>query len=337
MLKDIDSIEIHDAILHVFDMDRGIAILSQKEFNFSDPSVKTYLLKQIMRIEDDIRAHAGIFDEDSVFLKALREYTSMKSSLTEFSIAIVNQFSDLLKTAASKSFDILFVDYSISQSDRIAMIFLECEYAYTHEITTEGAVLETSIVSHHAVLPAITKKINAFAVIDQGTEDISFVDHMAWKEKEENIISDSILQCSSSKSKEEVMKEINTITMDVAEEYEESPALYMSKVKNYVREHADESDTLDPMELAEEIYHDAPQMKQAFQQKAEDKELPKEVTVPGVYINKAKKQKIRTDTGIELTIPAEYYENKDYIEFVHHGDGTLTIELKNIGTITNKA
>ena len=49
-----------------------------------------------------------------------------------------------------------------------------------------------------------------------------------------------------------------------------------------------------------------------------------------------KSHKIRTDTGIELTFPAEYGENSDFIEFFSTPDGRIEIALKNIGAIENR-
>ena len=50
----------------------------------------------------------------------------------------------------------------------------------------------------------------------------------------------------------------------------------------------------------------------------------------------AKSHKIRTDTGIDITFPAEYGENPDFIEFVSGPNGLINIELKNIGHIENR-
>ena len=46
--------------------------------------------------------------------------------------------------------------------------------------------------------------------------------------------------------------------------------------------------------------------------------------------------KIKTDTGIEIKIPTEYLENNRYVEFTNHADGTISIQLKNIGKIVNR-
>ena len=49
-----------------------------------------------------------------------------------------------------------------------------------------------------------------------------------------------------------------------------------------------------------------------------------------------KNHKIRTDTGIEITFPAEYAQNPDFIEFTSAANGLIQIELKNIGSIENR-
>ena len=43
-----------------------------------------------------------------------------------------------------------------------------------------------------------------------------------------------------------------------------------------------------------------------------------------------------SDEGIELTIPAEYFDNTDFIEFNHAEDGSLYITLKHISSIVNR-
>ena len=40
--------------------------------------------------------------------------------------------------------------------------------------------------------------------------------------------------------------------------------------------------------------------------------------------------------GIDITFPAEYGENPDFIEFVSGPNGLINIELKNIGHIENR-
>ena len=47
-----------------------------------------------------------------------------------------------------------------------------------------------------------------------------------------------------------------------------------------------------------------------------------------------RKHKLSTDTGIEITIPTDYFENTDFVEFFKSDDGSMSITLKNIQNIT---
>ena len=48
------------------------------------------------------------------------------------------------------------------------------------------------------------------------------------------------------------------------------------------------------------------------------------------------KHKLKTDTGIELTIPTDYFDNTEFVEFNNNDDGTLSITLKHISNIVNR-
>ena len=45
----------------------------------------------------------------------------------------------------------------------------------------------------------------------------------------------------------------------------------------------------------------------------------------------------RTDTGIEISFPAEMLKDTEYVQFVNEPNGLISIELKNIGSIENKS
>ncbi len=49
-----------------------------------------------------------------------------------------------------------------------------------------------------------------------------------------------------------------------------------------------------------------------------------------------KKQKIMTDTGVEINFPIDVYNSKDMLEFINNPDGSIAIIIKNVKKITNK-
>ena len=53
-------------------------------------------------------------------------------------------------------------------------------------------------------------------------------------------------------------------------------------------------------------------------------------------LKKVAKHKLKTDTGIELAIPTDYFDNTQFVEFHNEADGTLSITLKHTDSIINR-
>ena len=61
-----------------------------------------------------------------------------------------------------------------------------------------------------------------------------------------------------------------------------------------------------------------------------EEKVPERVPVERKQVERAavRNHKIRTDTGIEISFPAEMGSNSEYIEFVNEPNGLISIELK---------
>ena len=78
-------------------------------------------------------------------------------------------------------------------------------------------------------------------------------------------------------------------------------------------------------------------MRQEYLQEVEQAGIAGAVKIDrNLAVKTGRTQKIKTDTGIELSIPIDYFQNKEYVEFINQPDGTLSIALKNIGKLLSK-
>lgn len=151
------------------------------------------------------------------------------------------------------------------------------------------------------------------------------------------LLPDRLLQCTSVISSKEAVKVISKIAEKVAEDHGASTVEALSKTKTYLVENAENADSFSPQEMGADVFGSSPAMAQEFQQQVAEAKLPDVVAIEKEYAQKAgRSHKIKTDTGIEITFPSEYIENTDFIRFINNPDGTLSIELKNIGKIVNK-
>ena len=51
---------------------------------------------------------------------------------------------------------------------------------------------------------------------------------------------------------------------------------------------------------------------------------------------KFEKQYLKTDTGIEINIPMEQYQDANQVEFLTNPDGTISVLIKNINKISTR-
>ena len=130
---------------------------------------------------------------------------------------------------------------------------------------------------------------------------------------------------------------VTSITRKVAESHGENPAIAVSRAKTLIIENAEVSEYLDPQELGSAVFAASPLMQQQYLQEAAQAGLDEAVKIDrNLAVRTGRTHKLKTDIGIEITIPIDYFQNQDYVEFINNPNGTLSISLKNIGKLVDK-
>ena len=113
----------------------------------------------------------------------------------------------------------------------------------------------------------------------------------------------------------------------------------LSKMKEYITESIDEGEHefIETRAVAEKVFDGKPAMREEFMEKLEKASVPERVEMkPYVAKKLTSNVKLVTDIGVEISFPAEYYQNSDYMEFINNDDGTISIQIKNIGELINR-
>lgn len=361
---------INHAILHVFDFEGAGTTYSTRELDLQERLVKSFVQRHLRRAQGSAENKHGQFRPDSMFAGELEHYLKA-GDFVGFSRQIAEfLYSELRKCETTEPCDLLVADFEgdpvtsaaqnatdeldmpVTEAAAImedaafdgrgerffALALLPRKQTYVHDVRHESGQPVCGVVRHDAALPNPTQKIDSYAFVKTGDFTVDFHD------KERVIagsvcmlVPDGLLQCTSAASTKEVMQAVTRIVEDVANEYGANAATAVSKVKAAMQEKAEEGDFLPPWELGEEVFEDAPQMRERYEELARDEELPERVQVKRSVAHAANRShRIRTDTGIEVTFPSEYSTNPDFIEFVTNSDGSMSIELKNIGHIENR-
>lgn len=327
---------VNTAILHVFDYTSNNVILSQQSLNLEDEVVEGYVNKQVQRIMNDMRRKDGFFHEESTFLKLVEAYKNREFNFVDLSLKVSQMLQEYLKNTDAQAYDILFADYLYDDVPYISFMLLENQMAFTHLTHEENGFINNTIIQQRSLLPSPSKKINTFACINTVTNEILFTDDINWNSSDVKVIQDMILDCTCERSKQEVLKEVQEVIEEVAEKTDVNPTILLSKYKNYMQENMEEETPVSTEDLAAEVFSETEELQNAFISASVEHELPKQVELPKQFTRKMKSQKIKTDTGIELTFPTEYSDDNRYIEFINNPDGTVSIEIKHVTKITNK-
>ncbi len=352
--------KINHAILHVFDFVSCVNVFAQGELDLSSKNVKRYVTGHAKRALGNLDNKRGSFAHDSLFAPELASYFRGQRDFADLSVQIAEYLAtELGRMEKTESTDLLVIDFEDEASAVVgdmddeelaaafeakgkryfALLLLEARQAYMHEVGRgEDGAVQNGIARHHAILPNPSQKVASYAVIEAGSLNVAFCDKPRTIAGEERwLIPDGLLQCSMEASGKESFEAVTRIVEEVAEEYGANSAVALSKAKAYVAERAAETDEVYPEELGREVFEGDPALQKRFEEAAAEEALPERVIVEKAVVDRvAKNHKIRTDTGIDITFPAEYGENPDFIEFVNAPNGLISIELKNIGRIENR-
>ena len=334
----MSELVINRAILHVYDFISGNVAPSENVLNLEDKWIQGYLNSLVRRCHYDSRIQEGSFHSDSKYLSLYESFEAGESSFVEYTKKTGDSVGEYLKSTDLQSYDILFVDYRVNETPYMGMYLLENQKAYTHFCGADSAGnINNTIQYHSCILPSGSKKIASFALMNTISHGISFADETKWTLGDVQVMKDLILACDSKRSHKEVMLDVQEVVSEVAEKCDENPTILLSKYKSYVQNALQETDSISTQDLAVNVFNDSEAMQDTFISTSLEHELPQQLPITQSNVRSSmKNQKIRTDTGIELTFPTEYFENPELIEFINHPDGTISIEIKKIGRIINK-
>lgn len=332
-------ITINHAILHILDFNSGVTVFSEQELDREQGSVLSFLTKHIEKAYNDPNAKTGTFHPESQLLLQLNEYLAGNLDFTALSVFVAQlMYNAIAQSDNLVPTDVLVCDFAIDGSRSIGLLKVTNKMGFIHQVVQENDKLKNDIIHHYAILPSPSQKIEEYAFIEAETLDIKFVDKKSTVNGgEANLIADYVLECSSLISPKSTLALMNSITQTVAENYGQSVVEAVAKTKSYIVENTEASEYLDPVELGKAVFSSSPAMQEEFVREVQSAGIPETVKVDkSLALKTGKNHKIKTDTGIEITFPVDYFDNKDYIEFINNPDGTIAIQLKNIGSIINK-
>ncbi|MCC8161316.1 MAG: nucleoid-associated protein [Oscillospiraceae bacterium] len=329
------------AILHILDANSGVSVYSDEELDITDASINSFITKHMEKIFEDAGLRSAEFADNSGFKYHLSEYLRDENYFQTMSQFIAQRvYEGVSQSDKPDSSDLLVCDCIINERPTLAILKCDNKIGYTHQVMQEDGKVKNQIINHYAILPTTSQKISECAFINEDDFTIKYIGKRRKIDGETtDLIADVLLECIYDISPRESVNAVKKIAKKVTEENGGDAIETLSKMKEYITENVDEggADYIETDKVAEKIFDGKPGMREEFMEKIEKASVPQRVEVNSYVTKKlASNVKIVTDIGVELTFPAEYYQNSEYIQFINNEDGTISIQINNIGEVINK-
>lgn len=333
-----DDMIMKTGIVHILDSSVGVPVLSDCPIDLSG-DLSDFLKAHIEKFTESDDVKVCRFGEDSE-VKGLLEHCTPEN-FVETSKKLAELLYDIMsENIEIPAADIAIVIFSAEGNDYLAFLKMNYKTSYTHLTREEEGKNQNSIILQRALLPGQGQKLSEAFSVNLGTGELLVTEKKYEVNGEKRMyFSELYLECHaplSQKSKLDlVTKAIDQVNRKY---YGDDDAERKMQIKNVIYQELEEEGSLRVESLREKIFPDSPDMQDAFDEKMEKYNLSYETVQPKneQTIKKFQRQRLTTDTGIEITIPMEEYQNPDRVEFITNPDGTISVLIKNIGHLISK-
>jgi hypothetical protein len=333
------GIFIKKAVLHILDANLGMPVLSGQELELEE-EVYFFLEKLITKLFDDDNAKEAEFSNDTGRIPAIcREFTreldfiSGSSDIANLLFSIMQSQPDIAPA------DLICTLFSRDDTPYFGMFKLNYRTGFIHMVASDADACVNSLIQQKTVLPSETQKLEEAVAVNLVNLQLTLV------EKEYQIdggkdfyLSKILLECSQRLSNNQKAKVIEEITQKVSKKYYDDTFQPVARMKKAVAESCDDTNTIALDRVVREAFRDDPSAQREYLEEIRKAGIEEEaVHLPEkVIARKFGSQKIRTDTGVEINFPSDYFNDREKVEFINNHDGTISIIIKNVNKIISK-
>lgn len=331
--------EFEKVIVHILDSEQNTCMMSTSCIQERTPQAEKMMQTKAAKVFSSASKKSGCFKESSQVKQWIESYKHQELSFEQFSEKLAQYIFDAkLRCALYQPSDLLIAQ--IVEAGRRYLLVLDNAYSegITHTLIQEEAGMRNEIIPYRSLLSSSLTKADRAFLVELSDMTLTCVETKIEVEAEKvNFFADVVLESATEPSYKEAVSSLTKITEEISEKYELDQMEVVPKMKRIIKENVEEQTPIEVEEMAEILFADKPLAKEDFRQGMRNQGIEKPIAVE--YVKPArldKVQKIKTDKGIEIIIPIDYMNSREFVEFKNQPDGTISIQLKNITRITSK-
>lgn len=332
-----DDIIIKKAIIHILDSYMGMPVLSDRALECG-PDLYDFFKAHLEKVtmSDDIKACR--FQEDADIPLMLEGF--VPESFVEVSKALAQSLYSIMNANIEiPAADLAVLLFRYEEKDYLGLLKMNYKSSYTHMTVSDLGENSNDIIMQKALLPSESQKLTEAAVIDLENQHILLLERKYdMNGVKTNYLSTMFLKCHAPLSQKAKLNIVAKAVEQVNNKYFDKEDIDRKlETKKIIHSELEEKGALDVEAVKEKVFKDNEEMKKDFEEKLEKYNMKEEKIQPQnkQTIRKFERQRLKTDTGIEITIPMDQYGNNENVEFFTNADGTISVIIKNIGKLTS--
>lgn len=334
-----EEIRLRQVILHIMDSTQGQPVLSDEVLEMG-AELQDFIKEHIARIfSGDDSKKCEFHKRESEVYQVLETYdddrfVEISKDIASYLYSIMNSNIDI------PSADLFIVRFACDSLEYLAILKMNYKAMYTHRSVPGDDGVVNEIFRYKELLPAESQKLAEACVIRLTDLVLWLVEKKAEiNGKKEDYFSELFLKCHtrlSDKKKlaivQKAIENVNNSAYEEANRYE--PQM---QAKAIINEQLEKNGGFVVEEIGDLVFKEREDLRTAYQDQMEKYNMVKEEILPQSEstTKRFKRQMLVTDTGIEIKIPMDQYEDGN-VEIITNPDGTSSLHIKNIGIINAK-
>lgn len=323
-------ISILEIYMHILDLTSGTKVFSENPMAL-DAEIESYLLAHLESFFEGLDIGHTQIEESSHVAQMMKS-----ENFKDFSLQIADAFLRVMeKTEEIKPCDLVCILFSKDEVEYVAAIKLNFKTSFSHHVEVIDTAITNKIVMHHTTLPPKSQKLEEGILIALHEQEAWIKDRQVTIDgKKTAYITEEILGIPRLITPKRAINEMTKAAEKTIEKFQDNPRVATAKVRAVIEDMIDHYGHVDASLIAEKCFETVEE-KEAFEETVAKKGVDQAPwDVPDSQKSKIRRtQKIKTSSGVEIVVPYAYMAREENIEIINHPDGSVSIELKNLGEL----
>lgn len=324
------DILIEEAVFCIFDINLPFVNATQVNLGTEDAEGK-YVYSLLTKYFYEVTSRKARIRPNDYMTEVMERGESPFAAVVEY---VANEIHAILKSNPDvQAGNGIFIKANMDEQEYIVFFKLNYQTKFICSIDEAGLV---EWKRNNKILPSASQKVTEYFYLNLSNGYIrvsdceNFVDGHSC-----NYLADHVLKLSVGKSEKEMVETFENVVQEtVKETYQEVPQKLM-EYRQTVAEIVQEKGNIDVEEFSLVFFADNEKAKEQCLEKAREEELTERPITISKKMERQlnKKQKIVTESGIEIIVPIEYLQNNDVFEYVQDDSGKISIIIRDVGSI----